>query len=395
MFNINRKVLASLSMLLTFNLAWMMMFSVSCVKVKSKPQQVNLQSDFIDYDCDNEQEYRPQNWKDESILRYFNEKQYFDNIILKNSKNKAMQQRLKRCVQQNFVASEQESNDKFKTFTTVYFKKYLTFEAVNNQLKKATNNRVDFNKILIHLNENHQLFKQTVIKLYNILAKLIGPQIVLALIFDLLVVNIKHQANNALATAIAYSVNNQVFKSCIVYTKEAIIFPSSSLLRNYIDIIWSSKNQYHPIIHEFAHSLDYFTRMSFENQVNLPAIAQNNDTKCNNNSNGNNILNADFNRKTDAVNLNTNPTFSKAASDLQEYLFVNIRNHNLENNDQSKKILASLIVPSEYGNENNRSEFFAEAFVYWISTLENKRGRNWQILNRFFLEYFKTKYYLS
>lgn len=395
MFNVNRKLLASLTMLLTFKMAWISMFSVSCSRVVPKVQQVNLESNFIDYDCDDEGTNR-KNWNNGSLLRYNNEKQYFANIILKKAKNKKIQTKLSKCVQQNFVLTDQESNEKFKKFTSFYFKRYANFEAINIMVKNATNNRVDFYNILNHLTQNQDLFKQTIVRLYNILAKLIGPQIVPYLIFDLLVVKDKLQANNALATAIAHlnAVNNQVIKSCIVFSKEAIILPHSSLLKNYTEIIWSSAHQFHPIIHEFAHSLDYFTRMSLENRVNLPVVTKTSDSKCNSGNNANNILNSNID-KTISLNLKTSPTFSTAAFDLQEYLFVNIRNHSLEDDEQSKKLLASLIVPSEYGNENNRSEFFAEAFVYWISTGENKRGRNWQILNRFFLEYFKAKYYLD
>lgn len=101
-------------------------------------------------------------------------------------------------------------------------------------------------------------------------------------------------------------------------------------------------------------------------------------------------------------NLESNSVYSDRTQVLMNFLDQDAIKKGLLSanaNDTQKFLFDLLISQSRYSrisfinNEvNQRDEYFAESFNYWILTPQNKRDVSWQLLNDFFMNYVPSYY---
>lgn len=294
-----------------------------------------------------------------------------------------------KCILQNFNKSAQPVNEQFDQFINNNLSEYNNFDQINQKLKSASKNVMDLNRLLAHIKDVAN-FKTTIVFVYNVLAKLLGEKIAPYLIFNLVITD-QFNASSTLAVSVGFSDQMGLMDHmCIKYSDSALNIDYEKLAQNYENGFWATDNINHPFVHEFGHIVDYFMRMPIEKRYALLKANPLNYKSCNLADENNNLIDSVYPNRIQSFNV------SVGSQKLKNYLYYNIKNHHLVNNLDSRKILAHMIVTSRYSNEEyGEGELFAEAFAKWLLTKKAKRGKNWQILHRFFTDYIFKKLLFS
>lgn len=237
----------------------------------------------------------------------------------------------------------------------------------------AMYNKVNLNPVEKNIALNEQL------RFYNIIAKLYNKDNVLKL------VQWVRPSSQQEGTVVAYNeyypgVNSQTQTFGPSFASQAIIDDQ------YSQGYWSSDQLITVSTHEYGHAISNFLSASSveRDRFNTTYIEINS-----------------FSQSLKLPNKFLAATINDRTQNLINFLDQDAMQQGLItlNNDIEKFLFALLVVPSGYSqsaweedNQNQRDEFFAEAFAYWMLTPENQRSVRWSLLNDYFIGYVPNFY---
>lgn len=252
---------------------------------------------------------------------------------------------------------------------------------------------IDWDVLFKPYNINQQQeFKNELISFFKIFFKQYGEKNVLKLLFTLVkktngIINNDGKINRNIVAVTSYRPE---------YNYQYMAFNDKLFDKQsqYYDGFWSSKNLTTSLVHEYGHALenffandssekDSFNNFSFKSELEIKNILKND-------------LNLE-NWTSKYLNVKKNPlqrsiiSYSDSTPINASTLMIDfLANQVGVTEKQQKYLLAWSIINSGYGRKGGKRELFAEAFSQWLGTPKKRRGLNWELLNKFFLNYLPT-----